>query len=367
MSDSSPACHPNLARLSLVLASLLWAAIPMLAAGGEGLVPPAHTTGNGTGIESLTPPSNAFVVASGRQLDLRKGEAVTLLTTLPFPATETILIKDLAGTVVRTIVAQHRDAGSYSDAWDGRTESGGRLKDGQYRWVAVIEGEGRTLLLDDSRILDGDYEAKSHPEYEPWDPFNNAPLRISAPFERPGEVLIVFSRATFRVLPRCDPPDYYCRWLDGYQPAGDFHYEWAGVDDTGAYRPDLHGVLVISSHENLSRNAIVVVGGSPTVTHVAISPSQFRPYDGTQTVVFDLGLLSNEKASASISWTHQGSLSTLRTLQLVDVVAGNATASWDGRADNGVLVAPGRYTVRVRVSDGRGQKATGEILTTVMY
>lgn len=307
------------------------------------------------------------VAASGRQLNIGTGETVTLTTVMSAPATETIVIKDMSGVVVRTLFAKKRPAGTFREAWDGKGENGKRLPDGQYRWVATFDDERQRTTIDLSKELDGDVESKSHPEYGPWNPFDNVPLRFSYTFAKPGEILLIFSQATHRVSPSCDPPKYFCRQMEGFQPAGEFKYEWAGVDDTGAFRPDIHAISVISNHENLAKNAVVVYGGRPSVTGVSVSPAYFRPDLGPQEVSFLLKTYRGEPASATIAFTNQESLSVLRILRIKDAAPGLVKVTWDGRSDTATLISPGKYTVTVRATDSLGQHASGEILTLVDY
>ncbi|MBI1839655.1 MAG: hypothetical protein HYR88_02245 [Verrucomicrobia bacterium] len=315
-----------------------------------------------------TPPAlrDARVEASSRQLDLGAYGAVTLTTLLPFDSHETILIKDMSGEVVRLLVDEPRLKGTFRDIWDGRDESGRRTKDGQYRWIAVLKGHEETVTIDQSGEMDGDFEIKTHPEYAGWNPFDNAPLRFHHTFERPGEVTLVFTRETYYVTPSCDPPKFFCRFL-GFVPAGDFSYEWAGVDDTGARRTDLHGVMVISHHERLSKNAIVVFGGAPKVSGVTVTPAYFRTDSGEQAVSFHLHTFQRERASVTVSFTSQESLSVLRTLVSPEADPGAVSLAWDGRTARGIPVAPGNYTVSVRATDSIGQTTVGEILTAVGY
>lgn len=309
----------------------------------------------------------ASVTASDRQVNIGAGGVVSLTTLLPVPARETIVLKNMKGTVVRTLINAKRAAGKYVDTWDGKGDDRKRLEDGQYRWVAIFSDRSHLFSIDHSKELDGDFELKSHPEYPPWDPFRGLPLRFSHTFERPGDIVLVFSRATYNVSPRCDPPEFFCRFLDGYWPAGEFVYEWAGADDSGVFRPDIHGIFVISHHEDLAKNAIVVYGGRPSITRLRVSPAQYQPDLGVQEVTFSLQTYQNERTRAVITWMNQGSRSVLRTLTLSDVRSGMVTAAWDGRADNGVPVAPGDYTLSVRVTDALGQEARNEIMTTVAY
>jgi flagellar hook assembly protein FlgD len=307
------------------------------------------------------------VTAGARQLDVGAGGHATLTSVLPLPARETIVLKDMKGTVVRTLVDETRPAGTYADKWDGKGDGGRRLKDDQYRWVATFGDGGRSFTIDRSKELDGDFELKSHAEYPLWNPFGGVPLRFSHTFERPGEIALVFSRATFNVTPRCDPPAFFCRFLGGYRPAGKFSYEWAGVDDTGAFRPDIHAIFVISHHEDLAKNAIVVYGGRPNITGLMVSPAVYRPDLDPQAVTFHLQAFQRETTSIEISWMSQQARSILRAVSLPAVKPGPVKDSWDGRADSGARVAPGNYLLRVRAVDALGQEAVAEVLTTVVY
>ncbi|MCC6132574.1 MAG: hypothetical protein IT186_21830 [Acidobacteria bacterium] len=227
------------------------------------------------------------IIASGRELNLGSGETVILQTRSAVPGRQTIEIRNMAGAVVRTLVNEPRPPGRFEDAWDGYGDGSARLPNGQYRWVSVLDTGTACLRIDHSSEVDGDFEVKAHPEYRPWSPFENVPLHVEHAFERPGEILLVFSPVTFPVYASCDPPQF-CRWLDGYQPSGPFLYEWAGVDDAGAYRPDVHGILVISSHEQISRNAIIVHGGGPGLARLTALPSYYRPGAGLQKIEFTL-------------------------------------------------------------------------------
>ena len=46
---------------------------------------------------------------------------------------------------------------------------------------------------------------------------------------------------------------------------------------------------------------------------------------------------------------------------------GISIVPWDGKADNGMWVAPGTYTVTVTVTDAVGNQVKGQILSTVQY
>jgi flagellar hook assembly protein FlgD len=306
------------------------------------------------------------VLAGGRQLNLANGEAILLTSDLMASARETLVIKDGSGTVVRVLADIQREPGSYRDSWDGLGDNGRLLPDGQYFWAAEFRfGEG-SCVVDLTKDRDGDAEVKSHPEYGAWDRFDNRPLRFSHVFDRPGEITLVFARETYYVRLTCEAPQF-CRFLDGLYPAREFSYEWAGVDDTGALRSDIRGIFVVSSHERLSRNGIVVHGGRPRVSEVRVNPARYSPGLGLQEVSFRLQSSASAPASAVVTFTNQESRSVLRTLRMSGIAPGVAKVPWDGRGENGALVAPGGYTIRIVVTDSLGQTATGEAATSLDY
>ncbi|KAA0255547.1 hypothetical protein FBQ97_00200 [Acidobacteria bacterium ACD] len=308
----------------------------------------------------------ARVEASSRQLDLRAGQTVSFETELPVPARERITIRDAEGVPVLTLADADRRVGRHSDVWDGRGPGGRRLRDGLYTWIATFSADRKVVTIDATGDVDGGTEVKAHPDYERFDPFRNVPLRFEHAFDEPCEIRLVFSPSTYTRGLSCHPPSF-CRRIDEFQPAGAFAYEWAGVDDTGALREDVHAIYVVCERDRLSRNAIVLYGGKPRVRGVSVSPSYYKPELGEQSLTFSLETYAGEPAAAEVTFTNQESRSALRRLRLGEIAPGPVTAHWNGRGDNGERVAPGPYTVTVTVSDRLGHRATGQILTIVDY
>jgi hypothetical protein len=82
------------------------------------------------------------------ELDATGGGVVTYTSVVPFPLTETLVIKDRTGRVVRTLVHAPRPAGTHADAWDGRDDAGRYLPDGPYFVVATVtDGTHTTTWL----------------------------------------------------------------------------------------------------------------------------------------------------------------------------------------------------------------------------
>jgi len=101
------------------------------------------------------------------------------------------------------------------------------------------------------------------------------------------------------------------------------------------------------------------------VRNVRIDPPVFDPSLAAPVVSFDLGTYQNQPVNVAITFLNQSSVSTLRTIILPAQAPGHVTVPWDGRADNGMLVAPGFYTITVTATDSIGNQVQGQILATV--
>jgi hypothetical protein len=104
----------------------------------------------GRGRETRVPVTLAnFSLRQDRlELNATGGGVVTYTSVVPFPLTETLVIKDGTGRVVRMLPDAPRPAGTHADAWDGRDDAGARLPDGPYFVVATVtDGTHTTTWL----------------------------------------------------------------------------------------------------------------------------------------------------------------------------------------------------------------------------
>jgi flagellar hook assembly protein FlgD len=296
---------------------------------------------------------------------------VTYTSVLPFQLSQTLVVKNETGAIVRTLVAsQNRAPGSYVDVWNGRTDSGVLVPDGAYFHVGFFSAGSTTMTWDLSTQYRNDWSAYADDTgitiSSTFDPFNNKPVFITYTFPQAGRVSMGLSNAG-GPGPACVFPPEICPMINKYEEAGTHTYTWAGVDSNGIFHGDMRSVGVVSQRYAFSKNAVVIFGTKPVVSNVTVTPPLFAPYFNTQTIAFDLSTYQSGTADIVITIQNQASLSTLRTLSLAAQTAGHKTAAWDGRADNGMLVAAGYYTVTVNATDTIGNKVSGQILTTVEY
>jgi flagellar hook assembly protein FlgD len=300
------------------------------------------------------------------QFNAASGGSVTYTSTVPFPLTETLTIKDLSGQVVRTLVNAARTAGAYNDSWTGTTDAGPLAKDGPYFYFATETDGSHTFTWD----LSGQY-VSSFRDYndglniQPWDPFNNKPLTFTYNFAQAGRVTIGIS-PTSPVPDNCNPPQY-CPLNQFYQESGPHSFTWAGIDGTGAFRTDLRALGIITSQAAFPKNAVVLYGVKPVVTNLKVTPPVVSPASGGSTVSLDVTSYQSKPVAVTVTFQNQASLSTLRTISVSGQAPGHVAIPWDGRADNGMLVAPGFYTVTATVVDSLGNQVKSQILTSILY
>jgi hypothetical protein len=206
-----------------------------------------------------------------------------------------------------------------------------------------------------------------YPPLVNFDPFNNNPLAISYNFSYTGRVTIVFDRdGTGLITHDCNFPRY-CLVNSKYEESGAHTVYWSGTDSTGALRGDLTRVAVSTDQYLFSKNAVVQFGSKPTITSPRVTPPLLGPALGSQNITFTLGTYQSQPAAVTVTILNQSSVSVLRTITVPSQAAGAVTIVWDGRADNGMLVAPGFYTITVAITDSLGNTLTGRVLTTVQY
>ncbi len=311
--------------------------------------------------------SNFRLIQDVREFNPASGGRVTYTSDVPFTLTERLWIENRSGGVVRTFAPVVRSDGIYNDIWDGRDQVGSFLLDGPYFVVAELTQGANTLRYDLRNQFLNDYSDFMRGPIDPADPFTNRPYTLSYNFGQPGNVTIAFSPQPAGQLPaNCDPPQF-CLLRDEYQESGPHTFRWSGADGTGRFRSDIRQVAVVTYRHLFSKNAVVLFGTSPPISNLQVTPSYFGPATGTtQTVSFTLG--GTRSANITVIFQNQESGSILHTVTLLNQLPGTITTPpWDGRAGNGMWVAPGPYTITVTAVDTLGNQVQGQTLTNIQY
>jgi flagellar hook assembly protein FlgD len=342
----------------------LWPTLPVTNAGYVLRLRSWDSAGNDYALSLPITVGNFQITQPGiYQLNQTTGDTITYTSLIPFTLTETVVFKNAAGTTMRTLVNTSRAIGSYSDAWNGRGDTNQYLPDAPYFYVATVTDGSHTMTWDLSNQYLGGTMGYYVPSFSAFDPFNNQPLTFTYSSNGPARNYIAVSPNAGEHVSTCDPPNF-CLVNGKYEEGGTQHtISWAGVNATGALQP-AQSMGAAQDPNKFQQNAVVVFGTKPTVTNVRVTP----PVAGigtSQTVSFSLTTFQNQTANITITFLNQGSLSVLRTIQLTGQSPGTVSVTWDGKADNGMPVAPGFYTITVTATDSIGNQASGQILGTI--
>lgn len=327
--------------------------------------------GNHTEVRCTVTVANFSMSKAGSQFNSGTGGTMTYTSVVPFTLIQRLVIRDEDGNEVRELFNGSRNAGTYTDIWDGKGSLGATVPDGAYFYTADV-GDGVHGMSWD---LTNQFEAASwvgdYSTVGAWDPYNNSPLTFTYNFGQAGAVSFVIS-PTYISSPQgipagCDPPNV-CILYHKYEESGTHTYSWAGVDSAGVFHPDVKGYSLGSNRAYFAQNAVVVYGTKPVISGslVTVSPPVFMPGTGNQSVNFTLSTYQNQQATVTVTYMNQSSLSVLRTIT-ANVSPGAVSIPFDGRADNNMWVAPGDYLVTATVVDSIGNRVSAQILTSIQY
>jgi flagellar hook assembly protein FlgD len=315
------------------------------------------------------------------------GQTVIYTSIVPFAVTQTLTIRNAAGTTVRALVNGSRAAGTYADAWNGRDDGGVLLPDGPYSYVATVT-EGTNVLTWDlsnqmraaadtqfpypscsSRnmtIATCEANAQSGGQY---DVFANDPLKIHYSVAQPSRVYVVLTDAD--ETPGLCTGSEVCVAYGKYRATGSYVEVWPGVLPSGDYAPSRRKLTVVRRTSTFPKNVVVLYGsGSVTVTNVTLTPPAYGPEGGSMNIELDVATIGNAPATVTLQMIRQATStsakSTLRTITYSEQSSGHRTYTWDGKADSGHRVAPGEYALIVTAAAG-GSSSQAESRFVVIY
>ena len=329
---------------------------------GAGIFPAALRATDNNGLSSI---DNVEIVVNlvatlsipDDTFDPTAGETAAVNTSLNSPAGVKILLKDTSGAVVRTLVNQARAAGSYSDPWDGRNDTGSLLPHGAYYAVLEHTVGGQTRVVDLTNTTGGlRYNPGRNslpPVFRPLDddhltinftiPANRGASEVQAfigLFNVDTRFITLLERVPFGV------GTHTIRW-DGLNPDGKFAVPPPGDSF-------LFGIFGFTLPDNA-----IFLQSAPVISNVKVDPNLFDPSTPNfisprhplASVTFDL----NKTADVELSVTNLHTGRVIRRIQQLNTSAGTGRAIvWDGHADSGLFADRGDYRLTLRAVDSSG-------------
>lgn len=307
-----------------------------------------------------------------------QNETVDVVTNLSGGAEVTVFLRDRGGNRVRTLFSGFRPAGTYRDAWDGRSDGGDVLLDGDYYAEAEYQLGGETLVEPDTpsggsfRFVSWTENYRFGARWDPWeDQFWELTFDTAARGAGASEV-------TLWITPYFNRNEVTATLLNAEVfGSGRYRQWWAGVKDDGGYveprgqrRASGNDYLWSAQAFTLPDNAIVVEGGRPLITGPAADPNVYYPTTHRcltgQGNRLDLTLSRPGAVTVRIFNMENGNL--LRVLTTPTLPAGPNQVFWDGKAASGDYVAPGRYRAEITaLSDNGNVSLLRRVLILVTY
>lgn len=297
---------------------------------------------------SLSRPTDTF--------DPDIGSQASVNTTLSAGSQVKVLLKDKNGFVVRTLFDGFRSTGTYTDQWNGRDDAGFMLPEGPYYAVLEYLSAGEVKTVDLTNSTGGTrYNPSRSRIPRTFSPFDGNPLTIDFTLNSASEVTAFMGRfyTNTRLI----------TFLERIPLGkGTHRLVWNGENADGQlmHPPPGDRFLFGIWGYTLPDNAIYLQNGAH-VSNVAVSPPIFDPAghvddQGTplrSITTFDLSKTANVELTISDAETGQ----TVARRFANGLPAGETRIEWDGKDDNGVFVAPGRYRLGVAAFDSNGYRS----------
>jgi len=295
-------------------------------------------------------------------------QTVSYTSVVPFTLTETLFIKNATGQTVRTLVNTSRPAGTYVDVWNGKNDAAVLLPDGPYSYYVTANDGTHSITWDRSSVTRATTSAQLlRTTLSTYDPYNNQPLLVGyTTGSNPDGGYGSRAQVWLCQIYNCGPGQTLTIF-DDYVASGPHMFVFTGTDAQGAVLPYYPYSQLITRNDLFPVNLVILFGTRPVLSNALFTPAVFGPATGTQALAFDLSTYLNQTANITVRFVNQSSVSTLRTISLANQSPGHLTVTWDGRADNGMLCAPGGYTVFITATDGIGNVTTLQGVTTVEY
>jgi len=290
-------------------------------------------------------------------MDTALGESATITTSLSGTTRVSLRIERPDGSSVVTLVPwAERQAGSYSDTWDGRDADGNIVQEGEYRAVLLYEIDSEIHRLDLATSTGGtQYNPSRSSIPSSFAPIAGEPLEITFTLNSASEVTSFMG--LYRVNTRL--VTFHQRVPLG---RGTHRILWNGEDDNGKTidLPSGESFLFGIWGWTLPDNAIYVRSGAHisglTVTPRVLAPSS-RPDEVSNkysVATFDLS------KAASVNLTVDNADTGVRVYEerVPDLQAGEQSVTWNGYNDDGVRVAPGIYRIGITPIDENDFRST---------
>jgi PKD repeat protein len=298
------------------------------------------------------------------------GGTADVKTTIGGTTPVTILLKNKAGQVVRTLVSNvSRVAGSYTDTWDGKDDNGVVVPEGIYYAILQYKAGSTTVTVDLTNstgnvlfvpnwntVLSSSGQTCSNTFFScSVNPFNNDFLQTNFTLTQAAEVNLDIRQinTTLQIVDLLDRRPF------GRNIA--YSLFWDGTDSSGKalQTPTNDGYLWGMTAYSLPTNGLFVENG-PQLSNVTATPNYFDPATGDfispNNPTTKINYTLSKPATVSLQVFRSGTNTLLRTITQ-SAQTGAGFVQWDGRADNGLFADIGDYHLALKAVDAAGNQS----------
>ncbi|WP_281222261.1 PKD domain-containing protein [Photobacterium sanguinicancri] len=303
-------------------------------------------------VRKLAVQEQLTLTVEGSTLDPDAFDLATIHTTLNADMDVSLVIEDSHGAPVRTLVSWvKRGAGDYADKWDGSSNLGQILPQGDYYAVLKYRRDGQEYRLDlRPSTSGGAYNPRRNYIPSRFQPYDNNPLTITFTLPYPSEVtsfMGLYNTNTRLVT------------FSNREPlgAGTHTIVWNGIGDDGkpvkatSSNPFLFGIWGYKSGDN----AIYIASG-PKLSGFSANPAIAVPEthtdasDGHSHLQFTL----TKPADIELVVSDNDTGLVVRRHIYQGAIKGEQNLRWDLKSDDGKLVSAGKYRLGLRAIDAKG-------------
>ncbi len=288
----------------------------------------------------------------------------TISFTLDTNANTTVWIKDANDVVIKTLLFDTNLNGGqlYTYTWNGKDSNNQTVATGNYKVTVVAYNTVDTDVQSYNFVVNSTLKQPA--------PIVSASVSPTSFNPSNGETAIVNynlnTPANLSILVKSNGNTV--KTLRTFSPAitGPGSYTWDGHDMNGQLVTNGTYTIEVYASNNVgsnTANASVTVTSpqpqtAPTLSNVNATPSSFDPNNQNTNIDFTVD------KTATVSMTVQNSSTTVRNLASGSSFnAGSYFQQWNGRDNNGNIVANGTYTINVTASNSAGQNSMSTTVT----
>lgn len=279
----------------------------------------------------------------------------TLKYTVSEPVSMNIKIYDQRNNLIRTLVNNETKTGTNTIGWNGKNDAGMLVNDGIYTIkLNASDLSGKTAQEKTMQITTD----KTVPTISvlqtgsnQFDPLSGQLMNVSFTISEPGYVLV-------QILNAANSPVATLR-SNQWTSAGSVSLQWNGRNASGQLLADGDYKVKVTVKDGVGFIAtatsanFVLESRNPQLTNYSAGPAIFK-ITGTSLATIKYTL--SEPANVTVQVLDSGN-NPVRTLLNNQLRTGAMSVTWNGKDDNGNLVADGVYSIKLTATDRAGKTA----------